>query len=538
MSFAVCRWPWAVGALLAAPTLYAQALPTSDSVLKQIWEQGTKHSQADALAQVLMDSIGPRLVGAPGMKAASDWAIAMYGSWGIPARAEAYGAWRGWSRGVAHLDLVAPRERSLEGGPLAWAVGTNGKPVEGPVVTLPAVADSAAFVQWLRAVRGTYVAVSFPQPTCRPDGPWEDFAAGDPRMAAIGRFFGAGPTQTAFHRMQAARAAADSAWRTRVSATGMSENALRAALGTAGAAGILTSTWAQGYGTARVFDARTDKAPVYWLSCEDYGLVARLAEHDQGPRLRVTSTARFTDDATAMNTVAEMKGRDKPNEYVVLSAHFDSWDGASGATDNGTGTIIMMEAMRILKAVYPAPKRTIIVGHWDSEEQGLNGSRAFAADHPEVLAGMQALFNQDNGTGRIASVSALGLLGTSEALGRWYTKLPDELKRDLRLDLPGSPSGGGSDHAAFICGGAPAVGLNSEPWDYFAYTWHTNRDTYDKVAMENVRDNAMLVAMLAYLASEDPATVSREQRIPGIDRRTGQAAEWPTCSPPDRSFSR
>jgi len=198
----------------------------------------------------------------------------------------------------------------------------------------------------------------------------------------------------------------------------------------------------------------------------------------------------------------------------------------------------MMEAARILKAVYPNPKRTIIIGHWNSEEQGLNGSAAFAADHPEVVSGMQALFNQDNGTGRIASVSALGLLGTSDALGRWFTQLPDEMMRDTRLDLPGNPSSGGTDHASFICAGAPAVGLNSEPWDYFQYTWHTNRDTYDKLVMEDVRHNATLVAMLAYLASEDPVTTGREHRVMGINARTGRQGEWPTCREPDRAWSR
>ena len=539
MSFTVSRWPLAVGlALMAAPALAAQSLPTGDPILKRIWEEGMDRSQVDVLAQTLTDSIGPRLVGAPGMKAASDWAIAMYGSWGIPARAESYGTWKGWKRGLGHLDLIAPRERSLEGGPLAWSIGTGGKPVEGAVVTLPALADSAAYVQWLRTVKGKYVAITFPPPTCRPDADWEEFAAGDPRMAAIGRMFGGGPVRTAFNRMRAERAAADSAWRGRLAATGMRENDLREAIGVAGAAGILTTNWPGGYGVTRVFDARTDKTPVYWLSCEDYGLVARLAERNQGPRLRATSTAQFTGEAPAINTVAEIKGSEKPNEYVVLSAHFDSWDGGSGATDNATGTVIMMEAARILKSVYPNPKRTIIVGHWNSEEQGLNGSAAFAADHQDVVNGMQALFNQDNGTGRIASVSALGLLGTSEALGRWFTKLPDEMMRDTRLDLPGSPSGGGTDHASFICAGAPAVGLNSEPWDYFSYTWHTNRDTYDKLAIENVRHNATLVAMLAYLASEDPVTTGREHRVLGINQRTGQQAVWPTCNPPDRAWSR
>jgi hypothetical protein len=537
--FAVRRWPLAVGlALLWAPVLPAQSLPTGDPILKQIWNEGMEGSHVDVLAQTLMDSIGPRLVGAPAMQSASDWAIAMYGSWGIPARAESYGTWKGWKRGLAHLDLVAPRERSLEGGPLAWSAGTNGKAVEGPVVTLPALADSAAYAQWLRTVKGKYVAITFPPPTCRPDAQWEEFAAGDPRMAAMGRMFGGGPARTAFHRMRAERAAADSAWRARMAATGLRENDLREAIGAAGAAGILTTNWPGGYGVTRVFDARTDKAPVYWLSCEDYGLVARLAERNQGPRLRATSTAQFTGEAQAINTIAEIKGTEKPNEYVVLSAHFDSWDGGSGATDNGTGTVIMMEAARILKAVYPNPKRTIVVGHWNSEEQGLNGSAAFAADHPDVVNGMQALFNQDNGTGRIASVSALGLLGISEALGRWFTKLPDEMIRDTRLDLPGNPSGGGTDHASFICWGAPAVGLNSEMWDYFTYTWHTERDTYDKLALENVRHNATLVAMLAYLASEDPVTTGREQRVMGINPRTGEQAQWPTCNPPDREWSR
>ena len=93
----------------------------------------------------------------------------------------------------------------------------------------------------------------------------------------------------------------------------------------------------------------------------------------------------------------------------MLSAHFDSWDGSSGATDNGTGTIMMMEAMRILKQAYPKPHRTILVGHWTSEENGLVGSRAFSEDHPEVLEGLMALMNQDNGTGRVVRMAAAGL---------------------------------------------------------------------------------------------------------------------------------
>ena len=120
--------------------------------------------------------------------------------------------------------------------------------------------------------------------------------------------------------------------------------------------------------------------------------------------LRVAAEGKDLGEVPVHNTIAVIPGSEKPNEYVMLSAHFDSWDGSSGATDNGTGTIVMLEAMRILKQAYPNPKRTIIVGHWAGEEQGLNGSRAFMADHPEIVEGMQALFNQDNGTWRVETL--------------------------------------------------------------------------------------------------------------------------------------
>jgi hypothetical protein len=105
------------------------------------------------------------------------------------------------------------------------------------------------------------------------------------------------------------------------------------------------------------------------------------------------------------NVVATLPGA-KANEYALLSAHFDSWDGPSGATDNATGTITMLEAMRILKQVLPHPQRTIVAGHWTGEEEGEVGSKAFSEDHPEK--GLQGVFNQDNGTGRVMRVGAAG----------------------------------------------------------------------------------------------------------------------------------
>src|SRR5687768_17907503 len=126
----------------------------------------------------------------------------------------------------------------------------------------------------------------------------------------------------------------------------------------------------------------------------------------------------------------------------MLSAHFDSWNKSSGATDNATGTVTMLEAMRILKQAYPRPKRTILVGHWGGEEQGLNGSRAFMADHPEIVSGLQSLFNQDNGTGRVTAISTSGLVNAGEWFGRWLARVPTEITRHITLGVPGNPPGG------------------------------------------------------------------------------------------------
>jgi Zn-dependent M28 family amino/carboxypeptidase len=227
------------------------------------------------------------------------------------------------------------------------------------------------------------------------------------------------------------------------------------------------------------------------------------------------------------NTVAEVKGTEKPDEYVMLSAHLDSWDGATGATDNGTGTLVMLEAMRILKKVYPNPKRTILVGHWGSEEQGLNGSRAFVEDHPEIVANLQALFNQDNGTGRLGNLSGAGFLHSYDYLMRWMAAVPAVYKDGVETRFPGSPAGGGSDNASFVAAGAPAFNISSRSWSYGNYTWHTNRDTYDKIVWDDVRSNAITAAILVYMACEDPNRTPREKAVLPANPRTGQPGQWP-----------
>jgi hypothetical protein len=506
----------------------AQTFPTDDPVIERMWQEGMEDgSQVFELAQALLDSIGPRLMGSPGYAAAGDWLAGKYGSWGIEAERQEYGTWRGWDRGYSHIDLISPRVRTLSGMILAWSPGTDG-PIEGEVVVPPSFASAAEFAAWLPSVRGKIVALSFAEPTCREDESWIDHA-----------------TPETFERMTVERDRARQAYAASQRAMGQG-SAQR--IEEAGAIAVLTARWSAGWGVDKIFDSPTERIPGVHLSCEDYGLVARLAERGQSPRLRIDAQAEFLGDVPAFNVVGRIPGTELPDEYVLLSAHLDSWDGASGATDNGTGTIMMAEAMRILKAAYPNPRRTILVGHWGGEEQGLVGSTAFAADNPEVIDGLQAAFNQDNGTWRIDYIRMMGFTGAGEHFARWFSALPNQITDAIELDVPGMPESGGSDHMSFICVPAPGFRLQSSYPDYRQYTWHTNLDTFDKVVFDDLRNNATLAAMLAYMASEDPERVPRDTRVlpstrpdaPRIASRRTMAAsavgQWPECRPPRRSY--
>jgi carboxypeptidase Q len=496
----------------------SQTFATENPVLERIWDEAMNRSHIEDLAQTLLDSLGPRLTGSPGMDRAHDWVVRTYGEWGIEAENRQYGTWLAWERGISHIDLLSPRVRSLEGMNLAWSPGTDG-PVTGEVVVLPDVGDPESFEAWLPSAEGRFVMTSPAPFSCRPDENWERFA-----------------TAPTLERMRERRSEEAEAWARRVQNTGISPRDLPLALEEAGAVGIVTLNWSGGWGVNRIFNARTRDVPTFELSCEDYGLAFRLAERDQGPVLRVHFEAEFLGETPVFNTIATIPGTELPDEYVMLSAHFDSWDGSSGATDNGTGTVLMMETMRILRTVYPNPRRTILVGHWGGEEQGLNGSRAFVEDHPEVVEGLQALFNQDNGTGRVQTISLQGLTEAGASMSRWLSHVPAEVSGHVNLVLPGIPSSGGTDHAAFICGGAPAFSLSSLNWDYFTYTWHTNRDTFDKLVLDELMNNAVLAASLVYLASEDPTRVSRERRVVmPRSPQTGERMSWPECQSPDRT---
>ena len=493
------------------------AVAQDNEVIQDIVQEVEENSKLKELAHELLDSIGPRLVGTPQMNNAHNWAVKKFESWGIPARKEQWGEWRGWERGITHIDMVEPRVVSLEGRQLAWSPATDG-PVTAEVITLPSFQDSLAFQRWLPKVKGKFVMISMNEPTGRPDYNWEEFA-----------------TEASFEKMKREREEQTRAFRENYRNIGYSTRTIPEVLEKAGAAGILTSNWAEGFGANKIFGAYSDEVPTIDLSLEDYGLLYRLAESGSKPKIRVEAKSRDLGMMPTFNTIAEIRGTEKPEEYVILSAHFDSWDGATGATDNGTGVITMMETARILKEHYPNPKRTILVGLWGSEEQGLNGSRAFVEDHPEIVDNIQAVFNQDNGTGRVVRISGNGFLHAYDYLGDWLEKVPDTVSDHIETNFPGAPGRGGSDYASFVAAGAPAFNLSSLNWSYWNYTWHTNRDTYDKIVFDEVRNNVILTAVLTYMASEDPETTSREQINLPNNRRTGEPGTWPTPRSPTRT---
>jgi carboxypeptidase Q len=493
------------------------AIAQDDAIVDKIVAEGTDNSQLEVLGHQLMDVIGPRLVGTPQMKAANDWAVKTYAGWGISAENEEWGKWKGWERGITHIDMVSPRVATLHGTQLAWSPPTPKKGTTAGLVTLPEVADAEAFTNWLPSVKGKFVMVSMLEPTGRPDYNWEEFA-----------------TEESFEKMKKEREAQTDKWNQNIKNTGYTTRNINEALEAAGAVGIVQSRWSKGFGANKIFGANTKTIPVVDLSLEDYGMLYRMVEKGDAPVIKVVAESKDLGTVPTFNTIATIPGTELPNEYVMLSAHFDSWDGGTGATDNGTGTLTMMEAARILKKVYPNPRRTIIIGHWGSEEQGLNGSRAFVEDHPDIVENLQALFNQDNGTGRVVSISGQGFLHSYDYITRWLEAVPKQFKSEIETTFPGTPGGGGSDYASFVAAGAPGFSLSSLSWSYGSYTWHTNLDTYDKIVFDDVRNNAILTAILAYQASEDPERTSREKSVLHLNPRTGEPMTWPEPRSPNR----
>ncbi|WP_400262193.1 hypothetical protein ACFX5U_22600 [Sphingobacterium sp. SG20118] len=287
-----------------------QAPQVLEPIVQKIVVEANHNSQLESLAFELLDVVGPRLVGTPGMTRANEWALAKFESWGIAAKNEKFGEWRGWERGISHIDMITPRVKSLVGTQLAWSPSTKGKSIQGEVIALPDVKDSLSFYKWLPDVKGKFVMISMPQPTGRPDHNWEEFG-----------------TKQSIEKMNRSRDSLALLWNNRIKASGMSANSIPSILEDAGAAGILTSNWSNEFGANKIFGARSYKAPSLDISLEDYGMLYRLADKGIKPMIRVETSSKDLGNVPSFNTIAEIKGSEFPNEYIILSAHLDSWEG-------------------------------------------------------------------------------------------------------------------------------------------------------------------------------------------------------------------
>tara|TARA_Y100001980_G_C14538614_1_gene315838 strand:+ start:267 stop:1883 length:1617 start_codon:yes stop_codon:yes gene_type:complete len=510
--------------------------------INQIVNEANNNSQLESLAHELIDQIGPRLTGTPQMQKAHDWVVETYSKWNINAKNEQFGQWRAWERGISHMDMMSPWVKSLEGQQLSWSASTKRNGELGEVVTIP-FESKEVFDSWLKTIKGKHVLFGTPDISGRPDYDIERWAK-----------------EKTLEDIRRSRISKRSKDFRQFRKTGYGFRDMMKAIEAAKPSSIITSTWTYSFGTNQIFSPGafgiSQETPTVDISMEDFGLLYRLSKNGQKPTVNINVQSKELGKVPTYNSLARIEGTEKSDEYVILSAHLDTTGGGTGATDNGTGTITMMEVMRILKKIYPNPKRTIIAAHWGAEEQGLNGSSAFVEDNPEIVENLQALFNQDNGTGRIAKINGHGFTEAYRFIGQWLEYVPSEIKDEIQTTFPGVPipryeyeengvtvpAGGSSDWRNFVSSGVPGFNLSSLDFSYggyspYHYTWHTNRDTYDKIIFDDVRDNVILIAILTYLASEEDELMPRTRRILPIDPLTGERQKWPSLRIPNRDGS-
>ena len=214
---------------------------------------------------------------------------------------------------------------------------------------------------------------------------------------------------------------------------------------------------------------------------------------------------RFLDDRTSYNVLAEIPGTDRADEVVMIGAHFDSWHSGTGATDNGSGSVVMMEAMRILKTLDLPMRRTVRIGLWSGEEQGLIGSRTYVRMHKDELDKISAYFNVDNGTGRLRGIWNQSNPAVNEIFEQILVPL-----RDLGVLGVRSGNTGGTDHLAFDAVGVPGFNYIQDPIEYGFRTHHSNADTYERLMLDDLRQAATVVAWTVYTVANRDEMMPRK----------------------------
>ncbi len=511
--------PTALIALIVALPLSAQQAETIDAAaLAKIREEGMQRSKVMEIASYLTDVHGARLTNSPQSRAAGAWVLGQLKSWGVSnPRFETWGPFgRGWSNERIAARVVSPTPYPLIAYAGAWSHGTNG-PVTGEAVRvrIDSVSDTA---KYRGKLRGKWVMLA-PVPVVRPH--FEALARRwtDPQLDSIAALApvtpqtpGGGPNADRFRAIQEL-------------------NRVRGEfLRTEGIAGVLQPGPGRNDGGSVLASATGSRAadapatpPTIILASEHYGRIARTLDKGVPVRVEIDAQNSFHDtDLNSFNIIAELPGNDRRigDELVMLGAHFDSWHAGAGATDNAAGSAVMLEALRILKATGLPLRRTVRLGLWTGEEQGLLGSRSYVRDQfgTRDSTGLKALpaheklsayYNMDNGTGAMRGVYAQGNDAVRPIFQAWIEPL-----RDLGMRVTTIRGTGATDHVAFDGVGLPGFQFIQDPIEYGTFTHHSSQDLFDRLQEEDLRKNAVIVATFVYL------TANRNEKLP---RKPGAA---------------
>jgi carboxypeptidase Q len=520
-------------ALVAVPV--AQAPEKLDyAAIAQIRDEGLNRSQVMNHISWLSDVYGPRLTGSPAILQASDWAMKKLTDWGLAnVHRETWAFGKGWSLVRFSAQMVEPQVQPLIGFPGSWTPGTKGA-VTAEVVRVQ-IDSEADFDKYRGKLAGRIVltqperAVTMLEGTIvhRMEGKDLEEALTTPIPAARGGGRGRGRGAAPTDDTAAGRGGAQSL-RARIAEFYKAEGVVATfdRGGDSVMASVGSELTAQQQHTdggtifptgnlSRGADAGTG-VPSVTLAVEHYNRMVRILAKNIPVKVELNIETKFYDETTpnGFNTIAEIPGTDPvlKDEVVLLGAHFDSVAAATGATDNATGSAAMMEAMRILKAVGVKPRRTIRIGLWGGEEEGLLGSRAYVLAHygdPATMAlkpehaKLAAYFNSDNGTGRVRGVWLQGNLAVKPIFEQWIAPL-----RDLGVVALGPRAVTSTDHVSFDNVGLPGFQFMVDRLEYNSRTHHSNMDFYDRVQRDDMVQQATVVAVFAYNAA------MRDEKLP------------------------
>ncbi len=525
--------PWLVLPLLPAPARAQVPGPGSTArelvdtaAIRKIKEEGFERSQVMTIASWLTDVYGPRLTGSPITRRAGDWALEEFRKWGL---ANPHYEWwgpfgRGWVNERMVAQVTAPVPFPVMAYPDAWSVGTKGM-LHADVVLVPATVRTAADLAPYRGKLRGKIVVNSPPFDVRPlfTAPARRYTREELEALAnpyplpepiLPQRASAPPRQT-------------------VIPGSLPPEEIQRCLLDEGVAAILRP----GYGSGgTVFSSGDERArfaadappaiPRVKLAAEHYGRIYRLLE--KGIPVRMDLEVRNTfygKDLNSFNIIAEIPGTDKADEVVMLGAHFDSWPAGTGATDNAAGSAVMMEAMRILKATGLPLRRTVRIGLWTGEEQGILGSWEYVRAHlgdptTKELRPAQAKFsgyyNVDNGTGAIRGIYLQENAAAGPIFAQWMRLLTSD-SISVGHVAPGNKFG--TDHLAFDDVGLPGFQFIQDPIEYDSRTHHSSQDVYERLQPVDLKHNAVVVATFAYLTANREALLPRKSLptpLPGV----------------------